>query len=157
MKKYEDLTAWFPASMNPARAGWYEANGFRIVDQLFLYWTGDTWEYYGANADKFPQFGSHERDQWRGLAAEYEYGTRVPLLDVTGERYGLLVAKKVAFANQQGAHWIFACDCGNKRVARLKDVRSGNTATCGCKQFTKSAVGVKRPWATKAAPVVLVV
>lgn len=68
--------------------------------------------------------------------------------DVTGERYGMLVARKRAItAGGQGAVWLFKCDCGTGILIRLKDVKSGNTASCGCVQYKKGAGDVVRPWA----------
>jgi hypothetical protein len=28
--------------------------------------------------------------------------------------------------------WRFVCDCGNEKIARIKNVRSGKTSSCGC-------------------------
>jgi hypothetical protein len=74
-------------------------------------------------------------------------------IDVSGERYGMLVA--ICYDSSgvgQGARWLFACDCGNQASLRLKDVRYGNTLSCGC---LKHAPGFRhgqpklmqsRPW-----------
>lgn len=73
-------------------------------------------------------------------------------IDVTGERYGMLVAVRREATGEQGASWRFACDCGQEAVIRLKDVRYGNTLSCGC---LKNADGFRhgqpkllepRPW-----------
>lgn len=74
-------------------------------------------------------------------------------LDVTGGRYGMLVALRLDSAGKgQGAHWLFACDCGQQASLRLKDVRHGNTLSCGCLKHAKGyAYGAPklmtaRPW-----------
>lgn len=56
---------------------------------------------------------------------------RLPI-DVTGERYGLLIALRPDALLPRGISWLFRCDCGTECVIRLGDVRSGNTASCGC-------------------------
>lgn len=53
-------------------------------------------------------------------------------INVAGMRFGILTAVKLDRISGQGAHWLFKCDCGTEKVARLKDVRYGNTASCGC-------------------------
>lgn len=149
---YDKRTDWFPTAIAPVRAGWYEARRSTVSGELYLFWNGSAWEYHGAkHAASDPKFGELTGDAWRGLAAEPIAVGRAKL-DVAGERYGRLVAKRRAFVNQQGAHWSFACDCGSNRVARLKDVRAGNTASCGCLQFKKGALSVKRPWRKSQDP-----
>ncbi|WP_186471945.1 hypothetical protein [Synechococcus sp. BMK-MC-1] len=61
-------------------------------------------------------------------------------LDITGERYGRLVAIKRLPDNQQRkdsegyfvGDWQWQCDCGNTHVAKIGTVRAGNTRSCGC-------------------------
>ncbi len=73
-------------------------------------------------------------------------------LDVTGERYGMLVAIRFVKSVEQGAYWLFDCDCGKQATLRLKDVRQGNTLSCGClKNATGHSHGAPRlmtarPW-----------
>ncbi len=58
------------------------------------------------------------------------------------QRFGLLTALEPAgVIERQGRHrirryrmWRFACNCGRKTVASAKDVRSGNTKSCGCRK-----------------------
>lgn len=71
-------------------------------------------------------------------------------IDVTGMRYGILTAVKRDRIDVQGAHWLFRCDCGAEKVMRLKDVRYGNTASCGCMKPYRGKdaplLEVNRPW-----------
>jgi hypothetical protein len=55
----------------------------------------------------------------------------VRALDVTGERYGRLVALS-RIPDAERTTWRFRCDCGNEHVARLSHARSGATRSCGC-------------------------
>jgi hypothetical protein len=52
--------------------------------------------------------------------------------DITGVRYGRLVA--VAYVERVGsaAFWSFLCDCGESVVRRATSVRQGKIASCGC-------------------------
>lgn len=54
-------------------------------------------------------------------------------IDMTGQRYGRLVALSFSHRGNSGhAHWLFACDCGERVVAAGGNVRAGNTTSCGC-------------------------
>lgn len=55
-------------------------------------------------------------------------------LDMTGKRYGKLVA--IALSNNRSksrkAKWLFRCDCGNTKEIDGGAVRLGNSRSCGC-------------------------
>ncbi len=54
-------------------------------------------------------------------------------LDITGKRFGRLVAIEVAGHKRGcGVQWRCLCDCGNYTVVETERLRSGNTTTCGC-------------------------
>lgn len=55
-------------------------------------------------------------------------------INITGMRFGILNVLAIAPRppNGQGRHWSCKCDCGKHTVARAKDLRNGNTASCGC-------------------------
>lgn len=54
-------------------------------------------------------------------------------LDITGERYGRLVAI-CSTGRKRGSNyiWQFKCDCGNEVELVSGDVRSGSSSSCGC-------------------------
>lgn len=55
------------------------------------------------------------------------------IMNIKGHRYGLLrVVKQAESKPGQGASWQCRCDCGNITVARAKDIKDGNTRSCGC-------------------------
>lgn len=53
-------------------------------------------------------------------------------IDVTGEKYGRLTALKRLGSGTGGAQWLFACDCGQEKVAAIAQVRAGKALSCGC-------------------------
>ena len=54
-------------------------------------------------------------------------------IDMTGKRYGKLVALEYSHTDSdKKAVWLCQCDCGNTCLARARDMRSGNTKSCGC-------------------------
>lgn len=54
-------------------------------------------------------------------------------VDITNEKYGKLTAIKYSHTNKgKKAVWECKCDCGNVHYATAKDLRSGNTKSCGC-------------------------
>jgi hypothetical protein len=58
------------------------------------------------------------------------------LIDITGERFGRLVARSIAEHRQMthGIHvfWHCDCDCGNTKKVDGAKLRSGHTKSCGC-------------------------
>lgn len=53
-------------------------------------------------------------------------------IDVTGERYGRLVAVRRAESRGRRTFWLFRCDCGAEVETGLGAVRYGDTRSCGC-------------------------
>lgn len=51
-------------------------------------------------------------------------------IDLTGQRYGRLVAKRFISRDK----WLWQCDCGNTTIARASSVKKGETVSCGCYQ-----------------------
>jgi hypothetical protein len=52
--------------------------------------------------------------------------------DITGQRFGRLVAVRLSFRKNYVAHWLCKCDCGNETTAILGDLSMGKTKSCGC-------------------------
>ena len=53
--------------------------------------------------------------------------------DLTGRRFGRLVALELSAASQKGNPvWICRCDCGNKKAVRAGNLKAGRTKSCGC-------------------------
>lgn len=60
-------------------------------------------------------------------------------LDITGHRYGRLVAVSYEGKdNQKQALWKCICDCGNEVITRGSSLRAGVTQSCGCLNIDKS-------------------
>ena len=54
-------------------------------------------------------------------------------IDLTGKRFGRLVVLRLA--PKEGGRerrWICRCDCGSETSPTSKNLKSGNTASCGC-------------------------
>ena len=63
----DELTPWFPISVNPIRQGWYEYRGPSWEPSRML-WNGIEWGYFvGPN---FVLMLDQQLDQWRGLASD---------------------------------------------------------------------------------------
>lgn len=73
------FSPWFPATINPARPGWYEVGhdpahrvGPRSRAYLWgnrRYWDGSTWRA-GWLRETVSIMGTHPSHRWRGLTAE---------------------------------------------------------------------------------------
>ena len=53
-------------------------------------------------------------------------------LDITGKRFGKLVALTRETPNRQPSRWIFQCDCGLRKSIRRSHVVAGAVNSCGC-------------------------
>lgn len=81
--------------------------------------------------------GCWNREVVAEVTAERHAASRDKML---GERYGKGVATELAGFNQHGQALVKClCDCGNTFVARAKDLKSGNTTSCGCWQKEAAA------------------
>lgn len=69
----------------------------------------------------------------RKLASEkaIENGIR-HAVDISGERFGKLVAIERLSPVEGGYLWRCKCDCGNETVKLAKDLRYGSVKSCGC-------------------------
>ena len=64
-------------------------------------------------------------------------------LDLTGQRFGRLVAIKPLSERRRGAIvWVCKCDCGQEVERPTHDLRCGHTKSCGC-LFTDMITGGK--------------
>ena len=53
--------------------------------------------------------------------------------DITGHRYGRLVAKKFLYSNEnKQCVWECECDCGNTTTATVNQLNSNKKMSCGC-------------------------
>ena len=54
-------------------------------------------------------------------------------LDIAGHRFGRLTAiKPIGIIRGTSTTWLCICDCGKEINVAIKDLRSGNTKSCGC-------------------------
>ncbi len=64
---------------------------------------------------------------------EYVRGSRV-VMRLEDTRFGKLRPQYLLpITDRQGNHWACLCDCGRLVPVRVKDLRSGNTTSCGCR------------------------
>lgn len=52
--------------------------------------------------------------------------------DLTGKRFGMLVAKEKVVINNY-TYWRCVCDCGGERLVKNDPLKQGMITTCGCK------------------------
>jgi len=53
-------------------------------------------------------------------------------LDLTGQQFERLKVLTPAASTAKGAHWLCLCDCGNKTIVSVSNLRCGHTRSCGC-------------------------
>lgn len=54
------------------------------------------------------------------------------IVDISGERFGRLVAEKPLGKIDGKYRWLCRCDCGKEVVHIVSQLRSGNVRSCGC-------------------------
>lgn len=57
-----------------------------------------------------------------------------PLIDMIGQRYGRLtvISRGERRGKYTGAFWLCRCDCGNTVTVSGRELRKGDTRSCGC-------------------------
>lgn len=68
-------------------------------------------------------------------AHESRYKDGSVLLELTGQRFGRLIVLKAAGSKGGKYYWLCRCDCGTEAVKKGKNLRNGNTKSCGCLKF----------------------
>jgi hypothetical protein len=68
--------------------------------------------------------------------------------DITGQRFGRLVALSVKRENKRTL-WLCTCDCGNKKEIRAELLKNGSTKSCGC--FAQENRRLKGRWKSRDA------
>ena len=53
-------------------------------------------------------------------------------VDISGQRFGRLVAKEIAGKMGSRTLWLCECDCGSSTVVSISNLRNGHTRSCGC-------------------------
>ena len=56
-----------------------------------------------------------------------------------GERFGRLVVMASAVSEKGRSRLLCLCDCGTKKTVAMKDLKSGNTKSCGCLRYELSS------------------
>lgn len=59
--------------------------------------------------------------------------------DLTGNRFGRLVALEVAPRGKSDSMWWCTCDCGGKKAVNTQNLLRGVTRSCGCLQREESS------------------
>jgi len=53
-------------------------------------------------------------------------------LNITGKRFGKLVAISKAPSKNGKTYWLCQCDCGNQKEIQTNHLIEGTTKSCGC-------------------------
>lgn len=64
-------------------------------------------------------------------------------IDITGQRFGKLIALSKAPSRNGKTYWLCQCDCGNQKEIQTCALRDGRTKSCGCENHPKSNNGQK--------------
>jgi hypothetical protein len=70
------------------------------------------------------------------------------LENVTGQRFGRLVALNRAPNRSLATYWLFRCDCGNEKEIPLANAKKGMATSCGCYRLEQCKKAVTKHGAT---------
>ena len=60
----------------------------------------------------------------------------MPAIDLTGQRFGKVVAVEAVGRNKfRAMMWLCKCDCGGTTTAMTSDLRKGKVRSCGCSHY----------------------
>lgn len=70
-----------------------------------------------------------------------------PRVDLTGQRFGRLVATSPAAPDGVRTRWLCRCDCGVRHIVRTESLTCGYTRSCGClrREVANAQRGQARP------------
>lgn len=54
--------------------------------------------------------------------------------DISGRRFGMLVAISYSHSVSRRSLWLCACDCGVEKAVWLQSLKNGDSVSCGCKR-----------------------
>lgn len=66
------------------------------------------------------------------------------VIDLTGQRFGLLSVIELAGSEKERKVWRCACDCGRETRVPTAMLRNGNTRSCGCLGVSARAKAVSQ-------------
>jgi hypothetical protein len=65
-------------------------------------------------------------------------GPRIPPSEMLGKKFGRLTIQSYKSKGIHGVNWECLCECGNKVIVSIADLRSGHTRSCGCLRIENS-------------------
>lgn len=70
-------------------------------------------------------------------------------IDITGQRFGSLVALRPTEKRDstRGVIWLCRCDCGMEVEVRANCLKRGETRSCGCRRSASSAMNIRKAFA----------
>lgn len=68
--------------------------------------------------------------------------------DITGQRFGRLVAMRIEPTSSIRTHWHCECDCGRTHIASTQHLRRGAILSCGCLKREKTSARSRKHGAT---------
>lgn len=69
------------------------------------------------------------------------------LIDITGQRFGRLVAVDYHSSAKGGSRWRARCDCGKITLTLAAEMKNGRVQSCGClrsESFTSNVLRAKK-------------
>lgn len=92
-----------------------------------------TWLVRCSCGKEYPVSGRNLRSGKANSCREcsYKIGALKNRIDISGNKYGILTAIKMADENDS-RKWLFKCDCGGEIICNKGSVLRGLTKSCGC-------------------------
>lgn len=75
--------------------------------------------------------------QENNITLTFPKPTKIRFTDITGQQFGRLTVLAYAGARNGRRYWLCRCKCGNGSQVHTKNLRNGNTKSCGCLNVEK--------------------
>lgn len=114
----------------PIQVGTIE-NGYRVLEKITIGGgTGYRLECLtcGDIVEVPSRYVRHQKSCTCGIKAR----SSKKVIDITGQRFGKLVALEHVGFRSGSALWLCQCDCGQQKKVRTANLRSGDITSCGC-------------------------
>lgn len=68
--------------------------------------------------------------------------------NISGQKFGQLVAIKYVYTKAKMSYWLFRCDCGLQKIIQKASVKFGKIRSCGCYKKECNRIQIKKLFLT---------
>jgi hypothetical protein len=138
---YQSWKAMMARCYHPKNASWeyYGGKGIKVYERGhdFRNFLADMGERLpGTVLDRIDLNGDYEPVNMRWVTPKESRAnqgfTPRPPENLSGKRFGRLIALRLSHVHKGHAHWVCLCDCGTETIKPAHNLKRGRVASCGC-------------------------